>query len=87
MSRIHIVIAYENLRPKEKAKIWKRFFNKLSEDRQDMVVTARAKRYVLEEESLTELDWNGREIRNGKQSIVSESENSCLNLEHAQGMN
>ncbi|KAJ3568239.1 hypothetical protein NPX13_g6491 [Xylaria arbuscula] len=71
MSRIHIVIAYENLGPNEKAKIWKQFFNKLSEDRQDMIVKARAKKYVLEEESLTKLDWNGREIRNAFQTAVA----------------
>ncbi|KAI1363289.1 hypothetical protein F5Y08DRAFT_354458 [Xylaria arbuscula] len=71
MSRIHIVIAYDNLGPSEKAKIWKQFFKKLSEDRQDMIVKARAKRYVLEEESLTKLDWNGREIRNAFQTAVA----------------
>ncbi|KAK5637701.1 hypothetical protein RRF57_013416 [Xylaria bambusicola] len=71
MSRIHIFIAYDNLGPREKAKIWKQFFNRLSEDRQDMTVTARAKRHVLKEENLTELDWNGREIRNAFQTAVA----------------
>ncbi|KAI0201137.1 P-loop containing nucleoside triphosphate hydrolase protein [Astrocystis sublimbata] len=64
ISRIHIVIAYENLSPSDKATIWKQFFNKLSEDRQDMTVTARARKYVLDENNPIDLGWNGREIRN-----------------------
>jgi hypothetical protein len=71
MSRIHVVIAYENLGSRDRARIWKQFFNKLSEDRQDMTITSRAKRYVLEDESVAELDWNGREIRNGKSKAIN----------------
>ncbi|GAP89021.2 putative P-loop containing nucleoside triphosphate hydrolase protein [Rosellinia necatrix] len=74
MSRMHVVIAYENLGPSDRAQIWKQFFNKLSEDRQDMTVAARAKRYVLEDEELIKLDWNGREIRNAFQTAVALAE-------------
>ncbi|KAI1125320.1 hypothetical protein F5Y10DRAFT_284378 [Nemania abortiva] len=74
MSRIHVVIAYENLTSSDRTRIWKQFFNKLSEDRQDMTVTSRAKRYVLEDESVTNLDWNGREIRNAFQTAVTLAE-------------
>ncbi|KAJ2996679.1 hypothetical protein NUW58_g900 [Xylaria curta] len=74
VSRIHVVIAYENLGKNERARIWKQFFNKLSEDRQDMTITSRAKRYVLEDENVVDLDWNGREIRNAFQTAVALAE-------------
>ncbi|KAI0108998.1 hypothetical protein GGR51DRAFT_513990 [Nemania sp. FL0031] len=74
MSRIHVVIAYENLKSDDRTKIWRQFFNKLSEDRQDVTVTSRAKRYVLEDETVTKLEWNGREIRNAFQTAVTLAE-------------
>jgi len=39
---------------------------KLSEERKDFKVTRRAKAYVLDDETILSMRWNGREIRNGK---------------------
>ncbi|KAI1504177.1 hypothetical protein F5X99DRAFT_372745 [Biscogniauxia marginata] len=74
MSRIHIVIAYESLGKKEREMIWRQFFDKLSEDRQDITITSRAKNYVLKDQDMTEVDWNGREIRNAFQTAVALAE-------------
>lgn len=65
MSRIHVIIAYDNLQAEERATIWRQFFDKLEEDRTDFVITSRAKEYVLHDEAITKLELNGREIRNG----------------------
>lgn len=72
MSRIHVVIAYDNLGPSERGRIWKQFFAKLSEDRQDIVITSRAKKWVLKDDAMVKIDWNGREIRNGKRQTDSD---------------
>jgi ATP-dependent Clp protease ATP-binding subunit ClpA len=66
MSRIHVVIAYDDLGDKERKTIWKQFFDKLTKDRQDITITKRAKNYVLEDSDMVNVGWNGREIRNGK---------------------
>lgn len=66
MSRIHVVIAYDDLGNTERKTIWKQFFEKLTKDRQDITITKRAKTYVLEDEDMVNVGWNGREIRNGK---------------------
>ena len=60
-----MVIRYENLGVAERRQIWTQFFDKLSNDRQEFVITRRAKNYVLEDEALETMRWNGREIRNG----------------------
>ena len=65
ISRIHVVIRYENLSQASREKIWKQFFDKLSDERLDFVITPRARAYVLENEIIKNIEWNGREIRNG----------------------
>ena len=64
MSRIHVTIKYDRLSNEYCKTIWRQFFNKLSDERQDFVVTKRAKTYVLDDENITRMRWNGREIRN-----------------------
>lgn len=66
VSRVHVVIRYENLSEKDRAMIWSQFFNKLQAERGKYITISRkAKRYVLEDEEVTKIPWNGREIRNG----------------------
>lgn len=66
VSRVHVVIRYENLSDKDRATIWTQFFNKLQAERGKYITISRkAKRYVLEDEEVTKIPWNGREIRNG----------------------
>lgn len=65
ISRIHVVIRYDNLSEENRRTIWEQFFDKLTDERHDFVVTRRAKSYVLEDEVISKMQWNGREIRNG----------------------
>lgn len=66
MSRIHVVIKYDKLGLEERRKIWQQFFDKLEEERDDFVIASRAKDYVLEDEMISKVEWNGREIRNSR---------------------
>lgn len=66
MSRIHVVIRYDNLSEESRKQIWQQFFNKLDNEREDFKTTQRAKDYVLEDGEISTMEWNGREIRNGK---------------------
>ncbi|KAK2605645.1 hypothetical protein N8I77_008469 [Diaporthe amygdali] len=66
VSRVHVVMRYDNLSEKDRAKIWLQFFNKLQTERgRYITISRRAKRYVLEDGEVTKIPWNGREIRNG----------------------
>ena len=40
--------------------------NKLYEDRDDIYIEEQAKTFMKENEALRRLNWNGRQIRNGK---------------------
>lgn len=68
ISRIHVVIKYDPLSEDNRRQIWTQFFDKLTDERQDFIITGRAKQYVLEDDIIKKLEWNGREIRNGKSS-------------------
>ncbi|KAK6839088.1 hypothetical protein PG987_004954 [Apiospora arundinis] len=65
ISRIHLVIHYEPLGESDRYTIWKQFFAKLEDERTDIMVTGRARSYVLNDPEITKVKWNGREIRNG----------------------
>ena len=49
----------------ERRKIWNLFFQKFRDEREDFRILPRAKDYVLSDEALSRMEWNGREIRNG----------------------
>lgn len=70
MSRIHVQIGYDPLDNDARNKIWDNNFNKLKEDYEQGEREIRydwdAKEYVKRSEEVKELNWNGREIRNGK---------------------
>lgn len=61
-----MVIKYDKLDKHDRAVIWKQFFDKLEDEREDFTVAERAKDYVLKDEIICEVEWNGREIRNSK---------------------
>lgn len=67
MSRIHVILRYEALGLEDRRKIWEGFFEKLERERgRQLRITKRARQYVLQDEEMTQIPWNGREIRNGK---------------------
>lgn len=81
VSRVHVVIRYENLSDKDRAKIWTQFFNKLQAERGKYITISRkARRYVLEDEEVTKIPWNGREIRNGTPLAACHQQTTLLHL-------
>lgn len=70
ISRIHI-IKYYQLSEDNRRQIWTQFVDKLTNERHDFISTGRAKRYILEDEIVKRLEWNGRENRNAFQTAVA----------------
>lgn len=67
ISRIHTVIHYENFSNDEQDRIWTQFFKKLEKERRkDMRIDRSAWKYVFDNKDLRKIEWNGRQIRNGK---------------------
>lgn len=55
--------------------LWQQNFAKLERERADQVtIKAAAKRYILSDDVLRDVDWNGREIRNAFQTAVALAE-------------
>ncbi|KAL9115721.1 MAG: hypothetical protein Q9227_000089 [Pyrenula ochraceoflavens] len=74
-SRLHAIIEYKPLDDETRDKIWESFFEKLLKDKQGKVIVGpNARRFVLENEAIKSLRWNGREIRNAFQTAVSLAE-------------
>lgn len=74
-SRIHVYIGYKPLDSEGRKRIWLQFFQKLETERGDEInVKAGAKRYVLSDDVLKDIEWNGREIRNAFQTAVALAE-------------
>lgn len=74
-SRIHVYIGYKPLDAEGRKRIWVQFFQKLEMERgQEVVVQKAAKRFVLSDDVLMDIEWNGREIRNAFQTAVALAE-------------
>lgn len=75
LSRIHVAIGYEPLDDAAREQIWSNLFRKLKEDHKhgglDIHYEYGAKEYVRKSEEIKKLEWNGREIRNGKLAFLS----------------
>ena len=69
MSRIHLSLGYEKLDDEARKRIWDNLFRKLGEDHKrgapEIKYDYDAKHYVKTKD-VQGLEWNGREIRNGK---------------------
>jgi hypothetical protein len=79
LSRIQVALGYSNLSNDAQMSIWEGFFEKLEDERTDIIISQRAKTFVLTDEKFRKMGWNGREIRNGKQ-LVSAFSNSKAQL-------
>ncbi|KAF4629313.1 hypothetical protein G7Y89_g8838 [Cudoniella acicularis] len=74
-SRIHVYIGYKPLDAQGRKRIWLQFFSKLEKERgEEVQVLAGAKRYILSDDVLKDIAWNGREIRNAFQTAVALAE-------------
>jgi ATP-dependent Clp protease ATP-binding subunit ClpA len=78
LSRVHVVIGYTPLDEAKRKRIWDGFFRNLerdmaapSRDGPKIEVSKYAKEYVLNDEEVKALKWNGREIRNAFQTAIS----------------
>lgn len=74
MSRIHVSIGYERLDDNARAQIWDNLFDKLKEDFKRggprIEYEYDVKHYVKKNEDVKNLQWNGREIRNGMLQLL-----------------
>lgn len=74
MSRIHVSIGYERLDDNARAQIWDNLFDKLKEDFKRggprIEYEYDAKYYVKKNKDVKNLQWNGREIRNGMLQLL-----------------
>lgn len=74
-SRIHVYIGYRPLDCDGRKRIWLQFFKKLEVERADEItIKSAAKRYILSDDVLKDIEWNGREIRNAFQTAVALAE-------------
>lgn len=74
-SRIHVYIGYKPLDKDGRKRIWKQFFQKLETERAGEVqVRSGAKRFIMSDDVLDGIEWNGREIRNAFQTAVALAE-------------
>ncbi|ATZ58271.1 CND8 [Botrytis cinerea B05.10] len=74
-SRIHVYIGYRPLDSEGRKRIWLQFFTKLGLERgHEITIKSAAKRYILSDDVLKDIEWNGREIRNAFQTAVALAE-------------
>lgn len=67
VSRIHVVLHYPALKDSQRQEIWRSFFAKLQKERGDAIrIPIETKEYAMKSSDVQGLNWNGREIRNGK---------------------
>ena len=76
LSRVSVVLQYDHLSDDTRKKIWQGFFKKLQKDTEisggrKIEVDKYAQKFVLNDESVRDLRWNGREIRNALQTAIS----------------
>jgi hypothetical protein len=75
LSRTSVAITYKTLDTGKQNHIWQGFLKKLAEERKDISLTDRAKKFLEnldKDETTKDVPWNGREIRNGMYSNIFE---------------
>ena len=78
LSRATVVLHYDHLSDDTRRKIWQGFINRLEEDTEKTLgarkieVDKYAQRFVIYDEAVTKLRWNGREIQNVLQCSFQE---------------
>jgi hypothetical protein len=70
ISRVHVQLYYPDFTDDQRQQVWQTFVDKLARERGDyMRLSIDAKEY-LRGSAIRAVKWNGREIRNGKVSIL-----------------
>lgn len=75
LSRVSLALTYHKLGPGSQKRLWHGFLQKLANERRDIVLTDRAKRFIDNLDKGEQIPWNGREIRNGESLGIKAS---CL---------
>lgn len=71
LSRVSLAVTYQKLNAGSQQRLWHGFLQKLADERRDIVLTDRAKRFVDNMDKGEQIPWNGREIRNALQSAIA----------------
>jgi hypothetical protein len=74
MSRVHVIIGFEKLDSEKRSAIWKSFLEKLHAEREGKIRVAPSATNFLLGKEMSEMDWNGREIRNSFQTAIALAE-------------
>jgi SpoVK/Ycf46/Vps4 family AAA+-type ATPase len=81
ISRINLTIYYPPFSSKARKEVWESFFSKLEREKEDkMRIHSNTRDYVEEAEELEQLQWNGREIRNGTHIPHFPCSHICLTM-------
>ena len=71
ISRIHVQLFYPEFTDEQRQLVWKTFMDKLARERGDYIrLNIDAKEYIRGTE-MRSVQWNGREIRNGKLRLIT----------------
>lgn len=65
ISRIHVQIYYPDFTEEQRQMVWKTFVKKLERDRKGYMRLDWAAKDYIKKSGMSNLKWNGREIRNG----------------------
>lgn len=71
ISRIHISLYYPDFTEEDRKQVWKTFFDKLEDERGDIMRVPIGTKDYTEGQEVRALKWNGREIRNGASILLS----------------
>lgn len=75
ISRVHVAIGYDRLNAETSKRIWNGFFQKLARERAGKIqVALDAKKWVLETTEESQVQLNGRDIRNALQTAITLAE-------------
>jgi hypothetical protein len=78
-SRIHVPLYFNDLTDEDRKQIWKNNIERLGETK--IRITKEAQEYLVSQEVMA-LEWNGREIRNGKQEYAPKKEYQLTERKH-----
>ncbi|GME41109.1 ATPAse AAA+ type core protein [Neofusicoccum parvum] len=75
MSRVHVVIGFNQLDREKRRVIWESFIDKLKREMEGKIrISPEAEAFVLDDDEMGSVEWNGREIRNAFQTAISLAE-------------
>ncbi|KAJ0103884.1 p-loop containing nucleoside triphosphate hydrolase protein [Diaporthe amygdali] len=82
VSRIHATIRYYTFTADIRRRMWQQMFQKLEAERRETIKISReAVRFVLDNQEMRDLEWNGREMRNAFQTAIAFAEYHFSRLE------